>query len=216
MVFGNGINMLTNLTYADVLRPCEKWRGCVYDIVLIISGALVIALSAQVAVRLPFSPVPVTGQTFAVLVTGALLGARRGCIAVLVYIIQGAAGLPVFAMGGAGLPVLLGPTGGYIVGFVAAAGVTGLLAEKGWDRRVWTTVLAMLLGNAVIYSFGLGWLSCLTGVKGVLFVGLYPFIVGDLFKISLAAAVLPAGWKLLGLRNSSAQENKQNPRGPKN
>jgi biotin transport system substrate-specific component len=196
--------MFTNTTVADVLRPCEKRRAGFYDLVLIIGGSLLIGLSAQVAVRLPFSPVPVTGQTFAVLMIGALFGSRRGGLSVLLYIIEGAVGLPVFAMGRGGPAVLLGQTGGYLAGFIAAAYVTGLLAEKGWDRRVETAVLAMVFGNVLIYTFGLLWLFWLKfifkipiGSGSVLAVGLYPFIVGDALKIMLAAIILPAGWKLL-------------------
>ena len=189
--------MLTNATVADILRPSEKRIAGFYDITLIIGGSLVIGLCAHVKVFLPFRPVPVTGQTFAVLMIGALLGARRGCLAVIAYIIEGAAGLPVFAVG-AGLASLLGPTGGYLFGFIPAVYITGRLAEKGWDRRIGTTILAMVLGNLVIYTFGLFWLCCLTGFNTmVLSMGLYPFIVGDLVKIVLAAILLPSGWKLL-------------------
>jgi biotin transport system substrate-specific component len=117
---------------------------------------------------------------------------------VLAYIIQGAAGLPVFAVG-IGSAALLGPTGGYLFGFIPAAYITGRLAEKGWDRRIGTMVLAMIFGNLAIYSFGLLWLCCLTGFNTmVLTLGLYPFIIGDLVKIILAAILLPAGWKMLG------------------
>lgn len=200
--------MLTNATYADVLRPCGKRVAVFYDIALIVGGSLLIGLCARLAVWLPFSPVPITGQTFAVLMIGALLGRRRGCLCVLAYITEGAAGLPVFAMARAGLPVLLGPTGGYLAGFIAAAYITGLLAERGWDKRVGTTILAMVFGNAAIYAFGLLWLVCLifmgkmsAGVNEVLAVGLYPFIVGDFLKIALAAMVLPTGWKLLKMLN---------------
>jgi biotin transporter BioY len=193
--FNDGVSMLTNATVADVLRPCEKKLAGFYDIALIICGSLLIALSAQVAIGWP---VPFTGQTFAVLMIGALFGARRGSLAVLAYLLEGAAGLPVFSRGG-GLPVLLGPTGGYLVGFVAAAFVTGSLAQKGWDRRIGTTILAMVFGNLAIYAFGLFWLCCLTGVnRTVLAVGLYPFVIGDLLKIILAAILLPSGWRLLG------------------
>ena len=189
--------MLTNATVADVFRPGEKVRGRFYDTGLVIGGALLIALCAQVKFMLPFSPVPITGQTFAVLVTGALLGAGRGTYSVILYLAAGMLGLPVFALGG-GFVALLGPTGGYLVGFIPAAHVTGLLAEKGWDRRVGTTIAAMVLGNAVIYAFGLFWLRCLMGAdRSVLAVGLYPFLLGDLLKIVLAAALLPSGWKLL-------------------
>lgn len=196
--FIDGTDMLTNATVADLLRPSEKRLACFYDIALIIGGSLLIGLCAHVKVLLPFSPVPVTGQTFAVLMIGALLGARRGCLAVLAYIIEGVAGLPVFALG-AGPAVLLGPTGGYLFGFIPAVYITGRLAERGWDRRIGTTVVAMIFGNMAIYTFGLFWLCCLTGFNmKVLTLGLYPFIVGDLVKIILAAILLPSGWKLLG------------------
>ncbi|UCF00428.1 MAG: biotin transporter BioY [Planctomycetota bacterium] len=190
-----------NPTMAGVFRPCRKIYAGFYDISLIIVGSLLIGLCAQIKVWLPISPVPVTLQTFAVLMIGAVLGPRRGSLCVLAYIIEGAAGLPVFAAG-AGLAVLSGPTGGYLVGFLAAAYITGYLAKKGWDRQVGTTVLAMLLGNLSIYAFGLFWLSCLIGAKKALVVGLYPFIVGDCLKIALAAVVLPSGWKLLRKVNS--------------
>ena len=191
--------MATSLTYADVLRPCEKRYAWLYDAVLIISGSALIGLCAQAAVKLPFSPVPVTGQTFAVLMAGALLGRRRAALCVLAYVTEGAAGLPVFAMGKSGPAALAGPTGGYLLGFVVAAYLTGLLAEKKWDRHITTTILAMLIGNIVIYAFGLIWLSCLMGPgRIVLDVGLYPFIIGDVLKTLTAAIILPSGWKLLG------------------
>ncbi len=196
-------------TIAGAFRPANKAYAGFYDIALILGGSLLIALSAQVKVPLPFSPVPVTGQTFAVLMIGALLGSRRGSLCALLYIIQGAAGLPVFAFGG-GPAVLAGPTGGYLAGFVVGAYVTGFLAERGWDRRVSTTILAMVLGNLGIYSFGLVWLCFLMGIgRAVLVVGLYPFIIGDLLKIVLAAVVLPSAWKLLGKINPPAEGNGQ-------
>jgi len=200
--------MLVNATVADLLRPCERRSAVLYDTALVIGGSLLIGLCAQVKILLPFSPVPITAQTFAVLTIGMLLGSRRGSLCVLMYIIQGAAGLPVFAMGG-GFAVLIGPTGGYLVGFIPAAYITGLLAQKGWDRRIGTTVLAMVLGNIVIYAFGLLWLCCLTGInRAVPAVGLYPFLVGDLLKIALAAAVLPSAWKLLEYSGLTVKKNR--------
>jgi len=199
------MNMSASITYADVLRPNEKKLARVYDIGLIIVGSFFIGLCAQVVI--PFSPVPITGQTFAVLMAGILFGARRGSLCVLTYIAEGALGLPVFAMGRAGIGVLLGPTGGYLAGFLAAAYVTGLLAENGWDRRAGTTILTMIFGNVIIYTFGLLWLCCLTGIgKNVLSIGLYPFVIEEIFKMALAAMVLPAGWKLLGLINMPSKE----------
>lgn len=192
--------MLTNVVCADVFRPTEKVRALIYDVVLIIIGSLVIAASAQIAIGWP---VPITGQTFAVLIIGVLLGSKRGCLAVLTYISEGAAGLAFFAQGKAGIAVLAGPTGGYLLGFIFAAYVVGFLAEKGWDRRIETTIMTMIFGNLIIYALGLSWLFVLaysgklTFTKGILAVGLYPFIIGDIIKIALAAALLPIGWKLL-------------------
>ncbi len=191
--------MAVYTTYADVFRPSDRAYAAFYDAALIIGGSLLVGLSAQIAVPLPFSPVPITGQTFAVLFLGALLGARRGALCMLAYLAEGAAGLPVFALGQAGPAVLLGPRAGYIVGFIAAAYITGSLAQRGWDRRIITTILAMICGNIAIYTFGLLWLCCLFGInKTVLAVGLYPFVVGDLLKTMLSSILLPAGWKLLG------------------
>jgi biotin transport system substrate-specific component len=189
--------MVTNATVADLWQPCEKGLARFYDLTLIVGGSLLIAACAKLKVLLPFGPIPVTGQTFAVLMIGALLGPRRGCLAVLAYLMEGAAGLPVFAFGG-GLGEFAGPTGGYLAGFLPAAYVTGFLARRGWDRRMSTTVLAMAIGNTAIYACGLFWLCCLMGVTtGVLAAGLYPFVAGDLLKIALAAILLPSGWKLL-------------------
>jgi biotin transport system substrate-specific component len=196
--------MLTNATIADIWRPFEKTRACLYDISLVLGGSLLIALSAQIAVGWP---VPFTMQTFAVLMIGALFGARRGSLTVIAYLIEGAAGLPVFSHGQGGLAVLFGPTGGFLYGFVVAALVTGLLAQKGWDRHIVTTILAMFFGNVLILTFGLLWLSLLVGFKSALVTGLYPFIAGDLVKIALAAALLPAGWRLLA-RFSPANRDK--------
>ncbi len=189
--------MVTNVTVADLWQPCEKGLARFYDLTLIVGGSLLIAACAKLKVLLPFGPIPVTGQTFAVLMIGALLGPRRGCLAVLAYLIEGAAGLPVFAFGG-GLAEFAGPTGGYLAGFLPAAYITGFLARRGWDRRMSTTVLAMAIGNVAIYACGLFWLCCLMGfTTGVLTAGLLPFVVGDLLKIALAAILLPSGWKLL-------------------
>ncbi|MGD1042872.1 MAG: biotin transporter BioY [Sedimentisphaerales bacterium] len=192
-------------TVVDVFRPDEKIFAILYDAIVVICGSLILCLSAQVKVYLPISPVPITGQTFAVLMLAALLGSRRGVLAMLAYLIEGALGLPVFA-GGIGITVLIGPTGGYLVGFIAVAYVVGKLAEMGWDRCVSTTILAMLAGEIVLYTFGVCWLTIMTNIRTALVIGLYPFIVGDILKIALAAAVLPAGWKLLNcLKTKDAQ-----------
>ena len=194
------------MTYADILRPSVRRYAFLYDIAWIAGGSLFIALSAQVAIPLPFSPVPITGQTLAVLLTGVLLGSRRGSLCLLAYLAEGISGLPVFAGGMAGPARLVGPTGGYLVGFIAAAFLTGLLAERGWDRRVTTTLLAMLLGNAAIYAFGLPWLARFVGGERVLALGLLPFIPGDFLKLILATMFLPSGWKLLGRKGGRERE----------
>lgn len=188
------------MTFADVLRPANTRSrvGLLYEAMLVVGGSAFITLFAQVAIPLPFSPVPITGQTFAVLLVGALFGGSRGGLSVLLYLLEGAVGLPVFAGGAAGLARLAGPTGGYLVGFVVAAFVVGLLAQRGWDRRVESTALAMLVGNVLIYAFGLSGLAHFVGVEKAFSLGFLPFIVGDLLKLTLAALALPAGWKLLG------------------
>jgi biotin transport system substrate-specific component len=193
--------MIAGLTVADLARPSEKRLARFYDAALVVGGSLVIALCAQIAVGFP---VPMTGQTFAVLMIGALLGSRRGALCVLTYISEGLLGFPVFTQGKAGLAVLFGPTGGYLVGFVLAAYIVGALAERGWDRRPATTVMAMICGNVILFACGLIWLAVLVylvgrplGARGVLAIGLYPFVPGEVVKIALAAGLLPAGWKLI-------------------
>ncbi len=193
---------MTHATYADILRPDTRRNARLYDVSLIVGGSLAVGLSAQVALPLAFSPVPITGQTLAVLLVGALMGRVRGGVVMLLYLAEGVAGLPVFAGGGAGAAHLLGPTGGYLVGFVVAATVTGYLAERGWDRRFGTTLAAMLLGTVAIFVIGLAWLGLFTGTENLLAMGLYPFVPGAIAKIIVAAALVPQGWKLLDLRKS--------------
>lgn len=171
--------------------------GVVREVMLVLGGALLIALAARIQIPLPFSPVPVTGQTFAVLLLGALYGSKRGLATVLTYLVLGAVGLPVFAGGAAGVARLAGPTAGYLAGFLAAAFVVGALAERGWDRRPWTTAAAMILGNLVIYVAGVAWLVRFVGWEAVLAAGVVPFLVGDALKIALATLLLPAGWRVL-------------------
>ena len=189
---------------ADHIRPSfvraqDSWgvRELLYDLLLVAAGSALIAASAWIAIPLPFSPVPVTAQTFAVLLLGSALGARRGTAAALAYLAEGCAGLPVFAGGAAGAHVLLGATGGYLAGFVPGAFLCGFLAERGWDRRVWTTVASMAIGNVAILIPGLLWLAPLVGPAHVLTMGLLPFLPGDVVKIALAAALLPYAWKRL-------------------
>lgn len=185
------------MTYADVFRPSLRAQARVYDIALVAGGSLFIALVSQIRISLPFTPVPITGQTLGVLLAGAMLGRIRGSFSVLAYLGQGAAGLPFFAGGVSGLAHLFGPTGGYLFGFVGGAYLTGLLAEWGWDRKPGTTILAMFMGNLAIFAVGLPWLAVYTGSPHVLALGLFPFIPGDIIKIGLAAVLLPHGWRWL-------------------
>jgi biotin transport system substrate-specific component len=142
-------------------------------------------------------PVPITGQTFAVLLIGALLGSKRGAAAMAVYIVEGAVGLPFFAGGASGVGILTGATAGYLVGFVVAAYVIGLLAERGLERSVHTSILPFLVGTLIIYLFGVTWLSIfLKSLSQGLEFGLIPFLIGDAIKLVAAALVLPAAWKL--------------------
>ncbi len=182
------------LTLSDALVP---GRSLARDLGLVSIFVGITAAAAQVRIPLPFTPVPITGQTFAVLLCGAAIGARRGAFAQLAYLLLGSAGLPIFAGGACGLPS--GPSGGYLIGFVPAAYLIGFLVERGWDRRVRTASLAMLLGNAVIYAFGLPWLAAFVGgpVSKVLALGLYPFLPGDLLKLALASTLLPTAWASL-------------------
>ena len=172
--------------------------GLLRDGLLVVAGSGLVALSAQIEIRLLFTPVPITGQTFGVLLVGALLGSRRGAAALLLYLLEGSLGLPVFAGGGSGIAHLAGPTGGYLVGFVAGGSLVGWLAEIGWDRRPLTTLLAMALGNAAIYLFGLAWLARFVPSDRLLLAGMLPFLPGDSIKLLLAALLLPAGWAILG------------------
>lgn len=186
----------------DVLTPAA-WRDrtasrLLLDTILVLAGSALVAVSAQVALHLPFTPVPVTGQPFAVLLVGAALGSRRGALAMAAYLAQGAAGLPVFSAGGCCLPWLLGPTAGYLWSYPLVAFVVGALAERGWDRRPVTAVAAMLVGNALIYVVALPWLAGFVGAANVVETGLLPFIAGDLLKVALAALLLPSAWALVG------------------
>jgi biotin transport system substrate-specific component len=164
---------------------------------LVLGFSLLMALSAQMVI--PIGPVPITGQTFVVLLTGALLGSRLGAITMIVYLVEGASGLPFFYGGSGGVAHLLGPTGGYLVAFPAAAFITGAFAEHDWDRRFPTAVAAMAIGSLVIMLSGWTWFSIVTNTSMavVLKSSVLPLIPGDIIKILLAAAALPAGWALL-------------------
>ncbi|MEM7735332.1 MAG: biotin transporter BioY [Deinococcota bacterium] len=171
----------------------ERFR----DVIHVGVGVLFLALLAQV--RLELGAVPLTGQTLGVVLLAAAYGWRKGTLTMLVYLVVGASGLPVFAAGASGLAVLRGTTAGYLVGFVVAALLVGYLAERGWDKTIWLTACTMVLGNLVIYVFGLSWLRQFApDWTTTLAWGLTPFLVGDGLKIAVAALLLPTAWRLLG------------------
>ena len=168
----------------------------IYEAVLVLACSGLIALSAQAAVPLPFSPVPVSGQTLAVLLIASALGRRLGSAAVLTYLAEGAMGLPVFAGGISGPAALIGPSGGYLVGFLPAAWVCGALAERGWDRNVLGMVASMVAGEIVLFATGVFWLSRTVGPAAVWGMGLLPFLPGEVAKIVIAATALPLSWRV--------------------
>jgi biotin transport system substrate-specific component len=182
--------------YSRGLPRVPAW---VRDITLILAASLLLAALAQVEIPLPFTPVPITGQTFGVLLIGAALGSRRGALSILAYLAEGALGLPFFAGGAGGLSVLTGATAGYLVGFVAAAYFIGRLAERGLERSFRTSLVPFVVGTVIIYAFGVAWLSTIVGGLGeALRFGLLPFLAGDIVKLAAAALALPAAWRLVG------------------
>jgi biotin transport system substrate-specific component len=204
------------ITLGDFLVPIrlgERAAAWQRHALMISAGTLLIAASAQVVIPLPFTPVPITGQTFGVLFASALLGFRRSLLTVALYLLLGALGAPIYAEWGSGIAkfatfgdgvLRLAPTGGYLIGFLFAGGLVGRLAELGWDRHIGGSMGAMFLGNIIIYALGVPWLMIALGVDlvGGLEYGLYPFLVGDALKLMLAAGLLPAGWWLVQRRST--------------
>lgn len=177
---------------SDVLE--YSW---IKDAFLVLGGSLFVAALAQITVYLPFTPIPVTGQTLGVLLVGVSLGARRGALALALYLVEGLVGLPFFANGQHGLTHLLSARGGYLVGFVASAYVTGYLADRKMDRHWKSAFPAFLIGQSVIFLFGLPWLGYVIGFDQVFTAGLLPFIPGEMIKIALAAGILPSAWNFI-------------------
>jgi biotin transport system substrate-specific component len=180
----------TGQVLADLL-PASRVR----DVALVLGGAALTGLAAQISVPVPGSPVPVTGQTFAALLVGTALGARRGVAALAVYALAGLAGLPWFAGGASGFSVSFG----YILGMILASAAVGALAQRGADRSLWRTAGTMLLGEAIIYAVGVPYLAYAAGLPAAtaIAVGLTPFLIGDALKAALAMGLLPTAWKLV-------------------
>ncbi len=176
-------------------------RNWVTTLVLVVGFALLTAVAAQIYIPVPGTPVPITAQTFAVLLAGASIGSRAGAASQALYWILGAVGLPFYAEASGGWEVATGATGGYLFGFIIAAWVVGYLAEKGQDRNVWSAVPAFLAGNTVIYLFGVPWLmwsvESITTLGDAMAAGFTPFVLGDITKIVAAGLLLPVAWKLV-------------------
>lgn len=183
------------LVDAAIPRPRARPSVLLRDIAIVIGASALMALLAQLTIPLPV--VPITGQTLGVLLIGAVLGSKRGALAMIAYLAEGAIGLPVFAGGAGSVVVLIGPTAGYLFSYPIAAFVVGWLCERGFDRKLFTAAVAMLAGEVVIYSIGLPWLSFYVPNGEVFITGLTPFIPGDLLKLIIAAILVPSGWKVL-------------------
>jgi len=189
---------VSTTVFADAVWP--RREGAVRldrTLILVLAGSAFIALCAHI--KVPMFPVPMTMQPFAVLLVGLAFGSRLGALTVAAYLLEGLAGLPVFT-GGAGPAYFAGPTGGYLIGFLFAAAATGWLAEQGWGRPALRIFLAMLVGAALIYLFGVAWLAfgLGLGLAKAVTVGMVPFLLGDVVKAVLAAALLPLAWRLIG------------------
>ncbi len=188
----------------SIARPRSRPVPALLDAGLVVAGSLVMVGLSHLAVRLPFTPVPVTGQTLGVLLVGASLGTVRGAAAIALFLVYGIAGLPAFAGGASGVHVLLASsaTGGYLWGFLLAAALIGRLAERGWDRTPGRSLLMMAAGEVVIFACGVAWLAAALSVSAgeALRLGFYPFVIGDAIKLVLAAGLLPAAWRVVGRR----------------
>jgi len=178
------------LVLADRVFP----RTLLMDVVLVVAGAALVTVLAQVAI--PLWPVPITGQTLAVLLVGSTLGAVRGAISMVLYALLGLVGLPIFSDGSHGAGVLFGATGGYIVGFIISAALVGWLAERQWDRKILKAIVTFVAGSVVVFAVGLPWLAVVlhTDLPTTLQYGLYPFILGGIIKAAIAAGLLPLAW----------------------
>ena len=193
----------SSMTLARVVVP---ERSVLAEAALAVLFALFTALMAQLVIPLPFTPVPITGQTFAVLLTGALLGSRLGAASMILYVALGAVGLPFYAGGAHGMQVVFGATGGYLLGFIVADFVVGRLAELRWDRSLQRSLPAMAAGQAVIYVLGLIGLGlALHWPANLLQLGLIPFLIGDAVKLAIAAGLLPLAWKGLAALRKRTQ-----------
>lgn len=187
------------MTLIDAWTARRGHSNLLFSLMAVMAGSILMTIAAKVQV--PFIPVPLSMQTFVAIGLGLALGPVRAMAAIMLYLAQGAAGLPVFAgtpQQGIGMAYMMGPTGGYLIGFALAAGIAGMLARAGWDRSIVSTLAAALIAGAVVYVPGLLWLGLFTGYgEQLLVAGLFPFLLGDVVKAALAALVFPAAWRWL-------------------
>lgn len=178
----------------------------VRSILLVVAGCLFTALLARIRIYLPFTPVPIVGSTLGALLAGSLLGTRLGFASMLLYLVVGAIGLPVFAGGNSGIAYMQGATLGYLVAYPVVAAVMGWFAEHGWDRKLTTNVLSLVIGSLLFYVLGVAWLMIGLGMNlsAAIGGGMLPFLIGDAIKILVAVGVLPGGWRLLGVNKTRA------------
>lgn len=182
--------------FVDIVRPINRRLSMTFSLGSILAGSLFIAALAQIAIPLGFTPIFLTLQTFALFLLSAVLGSRKGALAVLAYIAEGAIGFPVFSNGGSGIAYLLGVSGGYLLGYVLLVFITGYLLEKGWKEHLFTTLLALVIGEAMMLLCGSLYLGFFCGFSSAFQLGALPFLIGDLLKILTALFLIRGGWRL--------------------
>ncbi|MEA1986322.1 MAG: biotin transporter BioY [Candidatus Marinimicrobia bacterium] len=181
---------------SKILDLKSEKLSILYNIIIVLSGSILIALFSQISIRIPFSPVPITGQTLAIMLVGVMLGSKKGALSVLIYLLEGAVGIPVFANFSGGIQHLLGPTGGYLFSFIIATFIIGYFYEKNRNRNLLLSLFAVLLTHLIIFGIGLSWLSFYVGLDKVLSIGFFPFIPGAFIKITLFFSIV-YGYKFL-------------------
>ena len=189
-IIAGQLNKDTNILKSNKIEILSKQHSTLITISIALVGSILLALLARLSIPIPFSPVPITGQTFGILFLGALLGSRIGTLSVIMYLFEGVIGLPVFAGGTMGLLYLFGPTGGYLIGFIPAVFLVGYLSENGWSDKFATALITMIFGTFIIFIFGISWLTATAGFGTALTIGLYPYLPGAVLKIVLATVAV--------------------------
>lgn len=184
------LNRNITMLITNKIKTLTKRQSALLTFSVAFTGSILLALLARLSIPVPFSPVPITGQTFGILFLGAVLGSRIGTLSVVLYLAEGIIGLPVFAGGSMGFLYLFGPTGGYLIGFIPAVYLVGYLSEEGWTNKFTTTFMTMIIGTAIIFVFGISWLAVTAGFETALTIGLYPYLPGAAVKIILASTIV--------------------------